>query len=44
MEVLGVAIVLAVDALGFSDYIGETSLGSGTFEERDMDGVGEDRV
>jgi hypothetical protein len=45
MEVLGgVAIVLAMDTLGFSDYIREASLGSGTLEEWDMDGVGEDRV
>ena len=40
----GVAIVLALYALGLGDYSREASLGSGTPEERDMDGVGEDRV
>ena len=40
----GVAIVLALDALDLSDHSREASLGSGTPVERDMDGIGKDRV
>ena len=39
-----VAIVLALDALDLSDYSREASPGSRTPEERDMDGIGEDRA
>ena len=45
MEVFeGLAIVLALDALGLGDYSREASPGSGTPDKRDMDGVSEDRV